>query len=753
MDDQKGKAAAAGSNETAATRGSLSAEVAVAQPSKDGATPAREPQRGSDDAGNARDYLCGAGSCRPQWMQAFATPKWYAVVLAVLGTCQGAYRMYLTGTLSTIERRFSLSSRQSAFIMIGDDISPILANMALILFLKRTSKPNWVSAGMVCCFLGTLCNLLPYVVYGPSERYMSYSSSTKVKRTDFCGSPSNPTNTTCEEAPWFWGHSVGPVLMMFTGNFLNGLGTTTYYTIGSTYMDDNVEKSYTAAYFGYVMVFRLIGPVLGFALAFLTLEYPEDLTQETSLKPGDPRWIGAWWFGYVFIAVGILMGTIPMFLFPKKMRSGSEKNKEQVESSTVKRDISELIKGMRRLARNPVYMFRMFHSVVAYIATGGYALSFPRYAQHQFAQSASSASLLAGVSNILSHVIGIGLGSMFVHLLKPSPRVVGMENTSAAAFAALSFLGIMTITCTSIHFPLTHDSNDRLTIYNECNDECDCSTSVYHPVCDTATQKQYFSACFAGCPRGPLIKQEYADCRCLIPDPFTNFTVVQGTTIVGTTLLLLRCIEPRDKSLAFTTYMLILTLFAFIPYPLIYGALTDASCIVWEDRCGKRGGCWIYDLPKMRYLINGFTTFMLCLSTFFQCIMTYYCKRIKNFYADDEASPGEKHKPIDKIDKGAGAKEPVNQAPSLKEAPSVKEVPSVKERSAESPERENEKPAAEESEPPAHETEHSQGSRRGSRKGSVSHGSRQGSRRASVGSRRASVGSKEGSVQARNVAT
>ncbi|XP_049272564.1 solute carrier organic anion transporter family member 4C1 [Rhipicephalus sanguineus] len=757
MDDQKGKAAAAGSNDTAATRGSLSTEVAVAQPSKDGAPPAREPQRGGDDAGNARDYLCGAGRYRPQWMQAFATPKWYAVILAMLGTCQGAYRMYLTGTLSTIERRFSLSSRQSAFIMIGDDISPILANIALIIFLKRTSKPNWVSAGMFCCFLGTLCNLLPYVVYGPSKRYMTYSSGTKVKQMDFCGSPANSTSAACGDAPWFWGHSVGPVLMMFTGNFLNGLGTTTYYTIGSTYMDDNVEKSYTAAYFGYVMVFRLIGPVLGFALAFLTLRYPEDLAQvcdssraaeksggerlsqrTTSLKPGDPRWIGAWWFGYIFIALGILMGTIPMFLFPKKMRTGSEKNKEQVgvESSTVKRDISELIKGLGRLTRNPVYMFRMFHSVAAYIATGGYALSFPRYAQHQFAQSASSASLLAGVSNILSHVIGIGLGSMFVHLLKPSPRVVGMENTSAAAFAALSFLGIMTITCSSIHYPLTHDSNDRLTIRNECNEECDCSTSVYHPVCDMATRKQYFSACFAGCPRGLLVNE-------------------------------------LEALSVFTSWLASLSNAAFIPYPLIYGALTDASCIVWEDRCGERGACWIYDLPKMRYLINGFTTLMLCLSTFFQCVMTYYCKRIKNFHGDDEAAPGEKPKPIDKTGKDSGAKE------------SPKQAPSVKKHGSEAQARENEEPAVEEPEPPAHEPEHSQGSRPGSRKpsvsqgshpgsrkgsvsqgsrpgslkGSVSQGSRPGSRKGSInqgsrhGSRKGSVESKDASVPASNVAT
>ncbi|KAL3204758.1 hypothetical protein MRX96_011732 [Rhipicephalus microplus] len=226
----------------------------------------------------------------------------------------------------------------------------------------------------------------------------------------------------------------------------------------------------------------------------------------------------------------------------------------------------------------------MFHSVVAYIAIGGYALSFPRYAQHQFAQSASDASLLA-VSN---------------------------ATPQCFCFATINFI----------------------------------------------------------------------------------VNVVQGTTLVGTTLLLLRCIQPRDKSLAFTTYLLILTLFAFIPYPLMYGALTDASCIVWEDRCGERGGCWIYDLPKMRYLINGFTTFLLCLSTFFQCIMTYYCKRIKNFYGDDEAVPGEKPKPIDKTDKESRINEPINHAPS------------VRKHGTEAPAREKEERVAEESKPPAHESEH-----------------------------------------------
>ncbi|KAL1419713.1 hypothetical protein MTO96_024982 [Rhipicephalus appendiculatus] len=85
--------------------------------------------------------------------------------------------------------------------------------------------------------------------------------------------------------------------------------------------------------------------------------------------------------------------------------------------------------------------------------------------------------------------------------------------------------------------------------------------------------------------------------------------------------------------------------FAFIPYPLIYGALTDASCIVWEDRCGERGSCWLYDLKKLRFLIHGVTMALLFAGCFFQAVMAYYCKRIKNFYedeGDEEVDSGEK---------------------------------------------------------------------------------------------------------------
>jgi len=32
-----------------------------------------------------------------------------------------------------------------------------------------------------------------------------------------------------------------------------------------------------------------------------------------------------------------------------------------------------------------------------------------------------------------------------------------------------------------------------------------------------------------------------------------------------------------------------------VPGPVIFGALTDTACLVWQEECGEPSSCWIYD--------------------------------------------------------------------------------------------------------------------------------------------------------------
>ena len=78
---------------------------------------------------------------------------------------------------------------------------------------------------------------------------------------------------------------------------------------------------------------------------------------------------------------------------------------------------------------------------------------------------------------------------------------------------------------------------------------------------------------------------------------------------------------------------------AFIPGPLIYGAVTDAACLIWEEKCGQRGNCWVYDSNKFRNYLHGLTVGLYLTGSIFDIIVVFLSKRIKNLYNDLEVEP------------------------------------------------------------------------------------------------------------------
>lgn len=49
---------------------------------------------------------------------------------------------------------------------------------------------------------------------------------------------------------------------------------------------------------------------------------------------------------------------------------------------------------------------------------------------------------------------------------------------------------------------------------------------------------------------------------------------------------------------------MLVSLFALIPGPIIYGWIIDSTCLVWTEECGQRGTCQLYDQRNFRYYVN-----------------------------------------------------------------------------------------------------------------------------------------------------
>ncbi|KAL3201052.1 hypothetical protein MRX96_043147, partial [Rhipicephalus microplus] len=158
------------------------------------------------------------------------------------------------GVLSTLERRFSLSSKSIAVILVAESISPVFLDIPLGYVASWISRPKLLSLGMMVVGCSSLAVALPYVIFGPTTHLLTDEGErgqlTDFAGLEFCGSgggslavkisPDCSTQAT---------ESYLPFIILFVASFLNGFGQSVLHVAGSSYIDDSVKKKSSPLYF------------------------------------------------------------------------------------------------------------------------------------------------------------------------------------------------------------------------------------------------------------------------------------------------------------------------------------------------------------------------------------------------------------------------------------------------------------------------------------------------------------------------
>ncbi|CAB0041425.1 unnamed protein product [Trichogramma brassicae] len=665
---------------------------------------------------------CGLFGISPRWLQGWATTKVFILVYGLLGTVQSMAFIYTSVILTTLEKRFKIPSQSTGIILSGNEISQILS-VFLVYYGGAGHRTRWIAVGVACSALSCLVLAAPHLIYGPGQDALAltqeYFNTTlgggnSPNKTDSLICSANNRTESCENTAEKVGFesdvSVLPRLLVFCSQFILGIGTTLYYGLGQTYMDDNTKKKNTPKLLGITFALRTVGPAFGFVLGYVCLELYIDPTLHPIIDKKDPRWLGAWWLGWIIFGCAFTLFAFLLACFPKELRkspkrtkkstktSGKDESEEPLNAETKtpkiikyeksdqrrlpsdfieKPNVRDFFAATKRILTNKILVSNIF-SAVFYILSASPFMSFVvKYLEVQFQTSPGGGTIITGPVTLLGMVLGFLISGVIIGKYKPSPRLLLFWNVLVGFgyfFGQISytFLDCDTGTVQGINL-----ATNNVNLTATCNLGCNCDFVKYSPVCHEASNTTFFSACHAGC-RTIVNDTHFSDCSCAADlahevilggssNDSPSFVVYDSVKAgpckrdcfkyqmifamvsmivnilgcsgkIGNVLVNYRCVETRDKSLAQGVALMIMSLFALIPGPIIFGAIMDSTCLVWDISCKNRGNCWVYHRDSFRYMVNFSAAAFCFIGVMFDVAVCYLVKDMDLYGEKEEAA-------------------------------------------------------------------------------------------------------------------
>ncbi|XP_077572559.1 solute carrier organic anion transporter family member 2A1 [Stigmatopora nigra] len=563
----------------------------------------------------------------------FRSIKGFVLCHGLLQFSQLLYSSYFKSTLSTVERRYGLSSYSAGTLSSLHEVS----NCALIVFLSyfgnRAHRPRVIGVGGLLMAVSAIVLALPHFLSSPYE----YDSVT-LKREHICDTQRNSSaleacgrddSRRLADTHTLW-------VLMAAAQLLFGIGSVPMQPFGISYIDDFAAPGNSPLYIAILFAVSVFGPAFGFLLCSLMLginvdvdKIASDSIMDQTLKPGDPRWVGAWWMGLLITSACLALTSLPYFFFPRSMPSEGRMILRQPSVDFKKPRVSlyDFLKMFPKmffhLLLSPFFLVLIlaqccFSSVIAGLST-----FLNKYLERQYSSSAAYSAMLVGAVNLPAVAVGMLAGGLVM-------KRTGMSRKNIPRFSVI-MLSVSTLMCIPLFF--MGCSTNKVAYggphssLSTCNANCSCPSGTFNPVCGS-DGVEYISPCHAGCTsftRSPNIShaiQLYTNCKCVSgeqkeaqPSPCPNqcphfllpFILVlsAGALIACLThnpmyMMLLRSVPSEEKSFAIGVQFLLLRLLAWLPAPALFGTAIDTSCIWWKQVCGKKFSCGYYDNDVLR---------------------------------------------------------------------------------------------------------------------------------------------------------
>ncbi|KAI3374037.1 hypothetical protein L3Q82_022602, partial [Scortum barcoo] len=587
----------------------------------------------------------------------FNSIKFFVFCHSLLQLAQLLVSGYMKSSISTIERRYGLSSQKSGLLAAFNEVGNTVLIVFVSFFGSRVHRPRFIGGGALLACLASLLMALPHFLSGPYEYTDRISSTSSDNSSGLCQSESvlttSSSNQSCSEQESPAQQVVYPLLLL--GQLLLGIGAVPIQPFGISYIDDYASKKNSPLYLGILLAVTSIGPAFGFITGSMMLRFYVDFDKfskdQIELTHKDLRWVGAWWLGFLVASCLLFLTALPYLFFPRNMPKEDDQgedvesrpdSKQQKTDPLQELSLLQFLKSFPRIAlrtlRSPIYLLVVLAQVNLAALLAGLATFMSKFIERQFSQTVSFSTMMIGGICIPLAVLGTVLGGALMRRFNLSVSGASKLCFAAILLCMFSAMPLLFIGCpTQRVFGVHPYSSGGMS----CSAGCQCPNEAFNPVCGS-DGVEFRSPCHAGCITMETDVNNkainYTDCRCVGGLSFASpgtcgsgcsrlllpFMALLGVTSfiasfsqTPSYIMILRTVPAEDKSFAVgVQYMLFRVLgesrSLHAHGPVLYGSVIDTTCILWGKKCGKQTSCLYYNLDGFRHRFLGLQVVFVC---------------------------------------------------------------------------------------------------------------------------------------------